>query len=107
MPLRPWRVKVNGLGISGPGNPCRTMTSPCTLPSSGSPAYLASAGFGSNVSTWLQPPPMNNEMIAVARGRKWGGLGAYGLTPVAAAAHALVSEAAVASANSNDSRSNR
>src|SRR5438094_371003 len=44
--------------MSGPGNPWRTITSPCTLPSIGSPAYFASAGFGSNVSTWLQPPPM-------------------------------------------------
>src|SRR5207342_1447358 len=77
--------KLNGLGMSGPGNPCRTMTSPWTLPSIGSPAYFASAGLGSKVSTWLQPPPMNSEMTAVARGLKWGGFGAYGFTPTAAA----------------------
>ncbi len=81
MPLCPYFLNVNGLGISGPGNPCRTMTSPCTLPSIGSPAYFESAGFGSNVSTWLQPPPMNSEMTAVARGLKCGGFAAYGLTP--------------------------
>src|SRR5204863_10071245 len=36
------------------------------------------------------PPPMNSEMIAVARGLKCGGFGAYGLKPDAAAAHASV-----------------
>ena len=51
MPLCPYFLNVNGLGISGPGDPCRTITSPFTLPSIGSPAYLASDGFGSNVST--------------------------------------------------------
>jgi hypothetical protein len=69
-------LKLKGLGISGPGNPCRTITSPCTFPSIGSPAYFASEGFGSNVSTWLQPPPMNSEITAVARGLKCGGFGA-------------------------------
>src|SRR5256885_13559565 len=66
------------------------MTSPSTFPSIGSPAYFASAGLGSNVSTWLQPPPMNSEITAVARGLKCGGLGAYGFTPTAAASHASV-----------------
>ena len=76
MPLCPYFLNVNGLGMSGPGKPWRTITSPCTLPSIGSPAYFASAGLGSKVSTWLQPPPMNNEMTAVARGLKCGGFGA-------------------------------
>ena len=88
IPLCPRFLKVNGLGINGPGNPCRTMTSPCTLPSIGSPAYFASAGLGSNVSTWLQPPPMNKEITDVARGLKCGAFAAYGFTPTAAASHA-------------------
>src|SRR4026207_970231 len=58
--------------MSGPGNPCRTITSPCTFPSIGSPAYFASAGFGSNVSTWLQPPPLHKEINARARGAQGG-----------------------------------
>ena len=76
MPLWPYFLNWNGLGISGPGWPWRTMTSPPTLPSSGCPAYLVSAGFGSNVSTWLTPPLMNSEITAVARGLKCGSFGA-------------------------------
>ena len=60
------------------------MTSPPTLPSSGCPAYLVSAGLGSKVSTWLTPPLMNNEITAVARGLKCGAFGAYGLNPTGA-----------------------
>src|SRR2546425_1081378 len=37
IPLRPYFLNWNGLGISGPGWPWRTMTSPATLPSSGCP----------------------------------------------------------------------
>ncbi len=70
MPLCPYFLKLNGLGINGPGDPCRTMTSPLTLSSIGWPAYFVNAGLGSKVSTWLQPPPMNSEMTAVARGLK-------------------------------------
>ena len=76
MPLWPYFLKLNGLGISGPGEPWRTITSPFTLSSIGWPAYFASAGFGSNVSIWLQPPPMNSEITAVARGAKCGAFGA-------------------------------
>ena len=72
MPLWPYFLKLNGLGINGPGEPCRTMTSPFTLSSIGWPAYLASAGLGSKVSIWLQPPPMKSEITAVARGAKCG-----------------------------------
>src|SRR5437762_10462608 len=64
------------------------MTSPLTLPSSGWPAYLVSAGLGSKVSTWLTPPDMNSEITAVARGLKCGGFGAYGLNPIGVAAQA-------------------
>src|SRR5262245_5169925 len=92
-PLCPYRLNGNGLGISGPGYPWRTMTSPATLPSSGCPAYFISAGLGSNVSTWLTPPLMNSEITAVARGLKCGGLGAYGLKPTGAAWHAVASPA--------------
>src|SRR2546430_9746017 len=88
MPDCPYFLNPNGLGISGPGWPCRTMTSPATLPSSGCPAYLASAGLGSNVSTWLTPPLMNREITAVASGLKCGAFGAYGLNPIGADPHA-------------------
>ena len=64
-------------GISGPGFPWRTMTSP--LPSSGCPAYFASAGLGSNVSMWLTPPLMNSEITAFARGSKCGFFATSGL----------------------------
>ena len=55
--------------MSGPGCPWRTTTESA----SGWPAWRASAGFGSNVSTWLTPPLMKSEMTAFARGSKWGG----------------------------------
>ena len=74
--------------MSGPGNPWRTITSPCTLPSIGSPAYFASAGFGSNVSTWLTPPDMNSEITAFARGLKWADFTANGLPVVTGVLHA-------------------
>jgi hypothetical protein len=74
-------LNVNGLGINGPGKPWRTTTSP--LPVNGCPAYLSSAGFGSNVSTWLTPPLMNSEMTALARGLKCGDFTANGL-PISA-----------------------
>ena len=54
--------------------------------SSGCPAYLVSAGFGSKVSTWLTPPLMKSEITAVARGAKCGALGANGL-PGTASSH--------------------
>src|ERR1700682_1973284 len=76
MPLWPYFLNVNGLGIRGPGKPWRTTTSP--WPVIGWPAYLSSIGFGSNVSTWLTPPLMNSEITALARGLKWGGFGARG-----------------------------
>jgi hypothetical protein len=38
----------------------------------------------SNVSTGLQPPPMKSEIMAVARGLRGGGFGAWGLTLIAA-----------------------
>src|SRR6516164_3560672 len=75
-PHRPYLLNVNGLGMSGPGFPCRTTISP--LPVNGCPAYLTSAGFGSNVSTWLTPPLINKEITALARGVKCGGLGERG-----------------------------
>src|SRR5215467_1355420 len=36
------------------------------------PAYLFSAGLGSNVSTWLTPPSMNNQITRLALGAKCG-----------------------------------
>src|SRR5687767_15363598 len=81
------------------------MTSPLTLPPIGSPAYLINASFGSKVSTWLQPPPMNSEMTAVARGLKCGGFGAYGLAPTAADEQA--SGGAAGAADNKPSRSSR
>src|ERR1700730_13765756 len=86
MPLCPYFLNLNGLGISGPGCPCRTTTSP--LPESGCPAYFSRAGFGSNVSTWLTPPLMNSEITLVARGAKCGFLGANGLKPTGLESHA-------------------
>src|SRR5207247_2886453 len=76
IPFCPYLLNWNGLGISGPGQPWRTLMSP--LPVSGCPAYLVRAGLGSNVSTWLGPPVMNSEITAFARALKCGGLGAYG-----------------------------
>jgi len=73
-------LNANGLGMSGPGIPGGTITSPCTLPSIGSPAYFASAAWIERV-TWLQPAAHEHEITAVARGLKWGGFGAYGFTP--------------------------
>src|ERR1700752_489840 len=81
------------------------MTSPLTLSSIGWPAYLVSAGFGSNVSIWLQPPPMNREMTAVARGLKWDGFGAYGWTPLVGAEHASPGGAGAAASSPSRSRS--
>ena len=80
------------------------MTSPFTLSSIGWPAYLASAGLGSNVSIWLQPPPMKSEITAVARGLKCGAFGAYGFTPVAGAAQP---SGGAGAADSTPSRSSR
>src|SRR5580692_2197017 len=77
MPHCPYFLKVKGLGIRGPGFPCRTTISP--LPVSGCPAYLVSAGLGSKVSMWLTPPLMNKEMTLLARGAKCGGLGDSGV----------------------------
>src|SRR5579871_6620050 len=77
IPHRPYFLNVNGLGISGPGFPCRTTISP--LPVSGCPAYLFKAGLGSNESTWLTPPLMNSEITLLARAGKCGGLGDKGL----------------------------
>ena len=74
MPLSPCRWNSNGLGMRGPGWPCRTTTDSAI----GWPAYFFSAGLWSNVSTWLTPPLMNSEMTAVARGSKCGALGANG-----------------------------
>src|SRR4029450_1597282 len=79
MPDSPYFLNEKGLGISGPGNPWRTITSP--LPVSGWPAYFSSAGFGSKVSTWLTPPVMKSEITAFARGLKWGDFTANGLPP--------------------------
>src|SRR5216117_3069512 len=73
------------------------MTSPATLPSNGCPAYFVSAGFGSNVSTWLTPPLMNREITAVARGLKCGALAAFGLKPIGLPPHAADSTIASAS----------
>src|SRR3989442_9632487 len=104
IPLRPYLLNWNGLGISGPGWPWRTMTSPATLPSNGCPAYLVSAGLGSNVSTWLTPPLMNSEITAVARGLKCGGFGAYGLEPIGLPSHAALMLRSSASSLSRFSR---
>src|SRR5216683_1199384 len=79
MPLCPYLRNLKGLGIRGPGCPCRTTTSP--FPVRGVPAYFSRAGLGSKVSTWLTPPLMNKEMTLLARGAKWGFFGAYGLKP--------------------------
>src|SRR5262245_52683266 len=49
---------------------------------------------------------MNSEMIAVARGLKCGGFGAYGLTPTGAVAHGSVDRGA-GSADSSPSRPRR
>jgi len=38
----------------------------------GWPAYLVSAGFGSNKSMWLGPPCMNNQITRFAFGAKCG-----------------------------------
>src|SRR5437868_166803 len=35
------------------------------------PAYLARAGLGSKLSTWLTPPHMNSQMTLFAFGVKW------------------------------------
>src|SRR5947209_1649607 len=40
--------------------------------------YFSSAGLYWKVSTWLTPPLMNNEITALARGLKCGGLGKRG-----------------------------
>ena len=60
MPHCPYFLNVNGLGISGPGWPCRTTTSPFARQRLA--GVLVSAGLGSNVSTWLTPPLMNSEI---------------------------------------------
>src|SRR5258706_2483097 len=52
-----------------------------TLPNDagiGLPASASSAGFGSNVSTWLGPPSMNSQMTDFAVGAKCGGLARKG-----------------------------
>src|ERR1051326_3783263 len=103
MPHCPYFLDVKGLGISGPGLPCRTTISP--LPVSGCPAYLFSAGFGSKVSTWLTPPLINSEITLLARGVKCGGLGASGLaTGFESPVQATGSDARRPSWSSNDKR---
>ena len=100
IPLSPCRWNSNGLGISGPGCPCRTTTDSAI----GCPAYCFSAGFGSNVSTWLTPPLMKSEMTAVARGVKCGSFGANGLPGIGAS---QVSDCPAASSPSRLSMSAR
>src|SRR5579864_3598530 len=85
-PLSPYLRKLNGLGMSGPGLPWRTITSP--FPVSGCPEYWRNAGFGSKVSTWLTPPDINKEMTLVARGAKCGFLARNGVGPDGLASHA-------------------
>src|SRR5262245_43150145 len=41
----------------------------------GWPANRSNSGLGSNKSTWLGPPSMNNHMTDLAVAAKWGGLG--------------------------------
>src|SRR6266404_1666087 len=89
----PYRLNVKGLFISGPGLPCRTTISPC--PSRGMRLYFSSAGLYWNVSMWLTPPHMNNEMTAFALGLKWVGLGKYGELKSDDATHACGSSAAI------------
>ena len=72
MPLCPYFLNENGLGMMGPGKPWRTFKSLASLLSSGWPAYVTKACFGSKVSTWLGAPLMNSEITALARGLKWG-----------------------------------
>ena len=46
----------------------------------GCPSSSLSFGLGSKRSIWLGAPAMNKKMQALARGAKWGGLGALGFT---------------------------
>src|SRR5689334_21389533 len=86
IPFCPYFWKLNGVGIKGPGFPCRTIISP--LPVSGCPAYRRRAGLGSKVSTWLTPPDMNSEITLVARGAKCGFFGVNGVGPDGLDSHA-------------------
>src|SRR5689334_25431954 len=44
-------------------------------PGNGLPSYLASMGFGSNISIWLGPPIIRREIMALARAGLGGVLG--------------------------------
>src|ERR1700730_15457984 len=72
----PYCLKLKGVFINGPGLPWRTTISP--WPSIGIRLYFSSAGLYWNVSMWLMPPHMKSQIMALARGLKCGGLGAYG-----------------------------
>src|SRR6185437_5546920 len=80
IPLLPYLANLNGEGSSLPP------PLPRLVPSFVSPLYFASAGLGSNVSTCEGPPFINRKMTRLARGVKWGALGASGLlAPLVAA----------------------
>src|SRR5512138_1304988 len=62
----PYCLKLNGDFMSGPGFPLNTsMVMRC-------PSRLVSSGLGSNKSTELGAPSMNNQMIDLARAGKCG-----------------------------------
>ena len=74
MPLRPYFLNPNGDRIAAPVfRSVRRL-----VEGRGLPWYLSSIGLGSNVSTCDGPPFMNRKMTLLARGPKWGGLGARG-----------------------------
>src|SRR5436190_16395282 len=60
------------------------------LPGNGLPASLFSVGLGSNKSMWLGPPSRKHHMTDLAFAGSGGAFGANGLTPIDAAASAMV-----------------
>ena len=84
MPLCPYFLNENGLGINGPGKPWRTITSPRTLPSIGSPAYFCARAWD---RTCPLAPAAAQEQRNDGGGARLviGAFGANGFTPVGAA----------------------
>ena len=67
--------------LNGDGNAAPVLRSVLRLPvGSVLPAYFASAGLESKVSTWLGPPLANRWMTCLALAGKCGCFGASGLT---------------------------
>src|SRR6266550_3796861 len=73
----PYCLNENGDFISGPGLPLKTSMEIFL------PLFLSSSGLGSNKSTALGAPSMNNQMTDLALGAKCGSRTASGFVAVA------------------------